>query len=121
MSITYTWTVTGLRNTADGTVVQTYWEKIGTDADGNSGMFIGTTTYDNGDPTDPDYIAFADLTEADVLGWIQAEVVDAYEEHVNAEIQRRIDEVSTSDAALPWVEPDDHPPVSVEPEPEPAE
>lgn len=117
MSTTYTWTVTGLRNTADGTVVQTYWEKTGTDADGNSGTFVGATPFDNGDPTDPDYIAFADLTEADVLGWIQAEVVDAYEEHVNAEIQRRIDEVSTSDAALPWVEPDDHPPVSIEPEP----
>ena len=109
MSLTYTWVVTGLRNTADGTVVQTYWEKIGTDSDGNSGTFVGATPFDNGDPTDPDYIAFADLTEADVLSWIQAGVVDAYEDHVNTEIQRRIEEVSTSEAPLPWVEPASEP------------
>ena len=31
MSMTYTWEVTGLKNTSDGTVVQTYWKREDTD------------------------------------------------------------------------------------------
>lgn len=115
MSMTYTWEVTGLKNTSDGTVVQTYWKKTGTDADGNEGIFQGATPFDNGDPTADDYIAFADLTEADVLGWIQAVVVDTYEEHVNGQIQKQIDRRAISDADMPWAPAPDTstPPVDV--------
>jgi len=102
MSMTYTWEVTGLKNTSDGTIVQTYWKKTGTDTDGNSGSFAGATPFDNGDPSDPDYIAFADLTEADVLGWIQAVVVDDYEDHVNAQIQKQIDGLAVTNVDMPW-------------------
>ena len=102
MSMTYTWEVTGLKNTSDGTVVQTYWKKEGTDSDGNVGSFAGATPFDNGDPTADDYIAFADLTEEDVLGWIQAVVVGDYETHVNSQIQKQIDQLAVSDADMPW-------------------
>lgn len=97
----YTWEVTGLKTTSGGGVVQTYWKKIGTDADGNTGTFSGATPFDV-DETSPDYIPFDQLTEADVLGWIQAVVVDSYEEHVNGQIQRQIDQQTVTDAAMPW-------------------
>ena len=77
-------------------------EKEGTDSDGNVGSFAGATPFDNGDPTADDYIAFADLTEADVLGWIQAVVVGDYETHVNSQIQKQIDQLAVSDADMPW-------------------
>jgi hypothetical protein len=102
MTMTYTWEVTGLKNTADGTVVQTYWKKEGPDEHGNVGSFAGATPFDNGDPTAEGYIAFADLTEVDVLGWIQAVVVDDYEAHVNGQIQKQIDQLAISEADLPW-------------------
>ena len=102
MSMTYTWEVTGLKNTPDGTVVQTYWKKTGTDSNGNVGSFAGATPFTNGDPTADDYIAFADLTEANVLGWIKAVVVDDYETHVNSQIQKQIDQLAISDADMPW-------------------
>ena len=102
MSMTYSWEVTGLKNTADGTVVKTYWKKTGTDSDGNEGSFTGATPFDNGDPTADDYIAFADLTEADVLGWIQAVVVGEYEAHINGQIQKQIDALAITEADLPW-------------------
>lgn len=114
MAMTYAWEVTGLKNTQDGTVVQTYWRKVGTDADGNEGSFAGATPFTNGDPTAEDYIPFAELTEADVLGWIQAVVVDDYEEHVNGQIQKQIDQLAISDAELPWAP-------ATEEEPAPAE
>lgn len=97
----YAWEVTGLKTTNNGGVVQTYWKKTGTDDDGNVGTFSGATPFDV-DETSPDFIPFDQLTEADVLGWIQGVVVDSYEEHVNGQIQRQIDQQTVTDAAMPW-------------------
>ena len=98
MAITYTWKITGLKtkNVSDdkqAAVVQTYWKKIGTDADGNEGTFSGATPF-TVDPTDESgpFIAFEDLTEEDVLDWIKTVVVGGYEEHVNGQIAKQIEE-----------------------------
>lgn len=106
----YTWEVTGLKTTQNGGVVQTYWKKIGTDADGNTGTFSGATPFDV-DESAPDYIPFENLTETDVLAWIQAVVVDSYEDHVNGQIQRQIDQQTVTDADLPWAPPVEEAPV----------
>lgn len=97
----YTWEVTGLKTTNGGGVVQTYWKKTGTDADGNVGSFSGATPFEV-DESAPGYIPFDQLTEADVLGWIQAVVVGSYEEHVNGQIQKQIDQQTITDAEMPW-------------------
>lgn len=97
----YTWEVTGLKTTNDGGVVQTYWKKTGTDADGNTGTFAGATPFEV-NPDAADFIPFDQLTEADVLGWIQAVVVGSYEEHVNGMIQKQISAKMITDAAMPW-------------------
>jgi hypothetical protein len=112
MSMTYEWQVTGLKKTVDGTVVQTYWLKTGTDADGNVGSFSGATPFE-GDPSDEGYIAFENLTEANVLQWIQDVVVGDYETHVNQMIEKQIEDMAIQDAALPWapVDPVDEPEV----------
>ena len=97
----YAWKVTGLKKTNDGTVVQTYWTKTGTDANGNIGTFSGATPF-SGDPAAEGYIAFESLTEADVIGWIQSVVVGDYEEHVNKQIQKQIDQNTVTEADMPW-------------------
>lgn len=97
----YTWEVTGLKTTQDGGVVQTYWKKNGTDANGNVGSFSGATPFEV-DSADPNYIPFEQLTEETVLGWIQAVVVGSYEEHVNGQIQKQIDQQTITDATMPW-------------------
>jgi len=125
MAITYTWKVTSLKVkneviddvTYENSVCQTYWEKIGTDENGNVGSFHGATPFTL-DPTDDSgpFIAFEDLTEADILGWIQGVVVDSYEEHVNAQIQKQIDQKVNpiTEPALPWVITEE---AAVEPDP----
>ncbi len=106
MAITYTWEVSSLKTKAEGSnadaVIQTYWKKTGTDDDGNVGSFSGATPFTSVD-ADP-FVAFADLTEADVLGWIQGVVVDDYEVHVNGVIQKQIDALVTpvTEPDLPW-------------------
>lgn len=96
-------------------VVQTYWQKIGTDENGNTGTFSGATPF-TVDPTDESgpFIPFDQLTEEDVLTWIKSIVVGSYEEHVNGQIQKQIDEKVTpiTDAALPWAPPTETGPVT---------
>ena len=108
MAITYTWEITGLKKKNEGSntdaVVQTDWTKKGTDDDGNIGVFSGATPFTSAD-ADP-FVAFADLTEEVVLGWIKAvaDVDGSYKEHINAQIQKQIDDQITPvvDADMPW-------------------
>jgi hypothetical protein len=113
MAVTYTWEVTSLKTKnetlGDGVVLpnaicQTYWKKIGTDEDGNEGTFSGATPFSAENLTEENFQQFDVLTEEIVLGWIQAIVVDGYEEHVNGQIQKQIDEKVTpiTDTAMPW-------------------
>jgi hypothetical protein len=110
MAITYTWKITGLK-TKDvsedkpAAVVQTYWQKIGTDEDGNEGTFSGATpfTVDPSDESGP-FIPFEDLTEEDVLDWIKTVVVGGYADHVNGQIAKQIEEKISPviENRLPW-------------------
>jgi hypothetical protein len=108
MAITYSWKVTGLKTTTlNGTpdvVVQTYWEKIGTE-NGHTGKFSGATPFSVGTmPAGTTFIPFDQLTEEDVLTWIKAVVVESYEQHVNEKIQNDINRSMNPvvDASLPW-------------------
>lgn len=110
MAITYTWEVTGMKVTKAGTlnnyVVQTYWKKIGTDADGFSGSFSGATPFAP-DPTQPNFVPYDQLTQAIVLSWIEPVVTGSYEQHVNAAIAKAIAEARDPviDEPLPWAPP----------------
>ena len=127
MAITYTWEITSLKTKnetlGDGVVLpnavcQTYWKKIGTDENGNEGTFSGATPFSAANLTEENFKQFDTLTEEIVLGWIQAIVVGGYEEHVNGQIQKQIDEKVTpiTESAMPWA-----PVVEAAPVEEPAE
>lgn len=109
MAITYTWKVTGIKTQDAGVnknaVVQTYWQKIGTDANGVQGTFSGATPFNVPETTVAGYVPFEKLTEETVLGWIKKVVVDSYEEHVNAQIAKQIEQQTSGsqEAQLPWV------------------
>lgn len=109
MAITYTWKITGIKTKTEGSnqnaVVQTYWQKTGTDENGNKGTFSGATPFTTLDvPEGYTFVPFAELTEELVLNWIKAVVVGGYDEHVNHQIQLQIDEKITpvSEAQMPW-------------------
>lgn len=108
MAITYTWKVTGLKVKNEGShenaVVQTYWEKTGIDEDGNEGTFSGATPFTSVNVPNGEFIPFEELTEETVIEWIQAVVVDSYEEHVNSKIAEQIADKVTpvSEPKLPW-------------------
>lgn len=110
MAITYTWTVTGVKTTTQGqfsnAVVQTYWKKIGTDENGNEGVFSGATPLSAADVEPGEFVPFDQLTEEIVLGWIQSSINNntAYTDHINQkiadEIQKKMDPVV--ERPVPW-------------------
>ena len=117
MALTYEWKLTGLKkqDTADlsDLVVGTRWELKGTNEDDVFGTFSGATPLDLPDADEENYVAYADLTETQVLGWIKSIVSGSgssnYMGHINEQIQKEIDEkvhtqleVTSND--LPWSE-----------------
>jgi hypothetical protein len=103
MAITYTWKIVSIKtantDSFENAIVNTYWQKIGTDEDGVSGYFAGATPFD-ADQIDPEnFTSLNQLTEEMVIEWIK--------EHVNAEIARDILEnkkviVEIEEDDLPW-------------------
>ena len=118
MSLTYTWKIKSLKKQDDPSaelndiIVQTYWECTGTDEDDHSGTFHGATPFEP-DRVDPDnFTSYEDLTEAQVISWIQAVVngSSTYKSHIDQQIQKQIDAivrpmVEVNADALPWAEP----------------
>ena len=110
---TWTWSVTSLKKrdqvntegaTLAGAVVQTYWKVVGVDGDGNQGEFSGATPFTAVNVPAGSFAAFEDLTEATVLGWIQA-VVNAdqgYADHISERVTAQIDEAVVEDGVMPW-------------------
>jgi hypothetical protein len=118
MALTYTWKIKSLKKQDDPSaelndiIVQTYWECTGTDEDDNSGSFNGATPFEP-DQVDPDdFTTYENLTETQVLGWIQDVVNNnpSYKAHIDEQIQKQIDSivrptVEVQSDALPWAEP----------------
>jgi len=114
MAFSYSTTVTNLKVrdqvnsegvTLSNAVVQTYWKRTGTDADGNEGSFSGATPFTAENVPAGSFIAFEDLEESTVVGWINA-VIDAdaaYKAHIDEQIQKQIDDGLEEDRNPPWV------------------
>lgn len=115
MALTYNWTLRTLKKqnlpaqNLEGVIVQTHWELEGVDEDGNVGRFSGATPFDLNTVDPNNFTAYENLTEAQVLGWIQ-EVVNTnpgYKQHIDERIQQQIDAVKipveeVSGNTFPW-------------------
>ena len=95
-----TWTIGTLeRNVADGGVVVAHWRATLVDGDFSASSY-GTCGF-TPDPSDSGFVAYDSLTEATVVGWVQAEVdKDAIEASLAAKIEA--DRNPTQAAGVPW-------------------
>jgi hypothetical protein len=109
---TFTWVISTLERDLlpedmNGAVVVAHWrcnaeqtEGTGDDAVTYNATSYGTCGFTPA-PTSSDYIAYADLTEADVIGWVQADVnQDAIETSLQANIDGQI--TPTTGTGVPW-------------------
>ena len=122
MAINNTWSVTDMTHVdADGGVVKAYWSCTAGNVTGQD--LSGADQYDytaveggklicTYDASAAGYIAYADLTEADVLGWIWTSLIENEETAAEAKarietdrtakVQGQIDRAATQAAGVPW-------------------
>jgi hypothetical protein len=102
------WTIAQLeRNTTDNGVIVAHWrvtaeETVGTgdDAVTYTASSYGTCSF-TPDPASPNFVPYADLTEADVLAWVYESVdQDATEAALTANIEEQKNPVT--ETGLPW-------------------
>jgi len=96
-----TWTISTLeRELADGGVVVAHWRCTATDGDYSASSY-GTCGF-SPDPSDPSFVAYDSLTEAEVLQWCWDNGVDkdATEASLAANIEAQKNPVSGS--GVPW-------------------
>ena len=94
----------------ENVVLHARWELIGTDGTtGTEGRFVGATPIDFNSGSVDEFVAFGELTEELVIGWVSASVTgpSGYWDHISEQIQKKIDEVDDaseeiSSEALPW-------------------
>jgi len=111
MAITTTWSVNDMTHKdSDGGVSIVYWSLTATD--GTYSAQEGGKLRCTYDASASDYIAYADLTEADVLGWVYdslivddetaAEAKARIEAERTAKVQGQIDRAAANSSGVPW-------------------
>jgi len=95
-----TWTISTLeRELSDNGVVVAHWRATAVDGE-HSASSYGTCGF-TPDPSASGFIAYDSLTEADVIGWVQAEVdQDAIEASLAANID--LQKNPTQASGVPW-------------------
>ena len=120
MAITTTWSVNNMTHVdADGGVILAYWSLIASsDAGGGETATEGGKNRFEYDASGSGFIAYKDLKENDVLGWIydankgptsdgpEDETADQYKARIEAErtakVQAQIDRKAAQSDGLPW-------------------
>ena len=110
MTATFNWTISTLERdllpeNMAGAVVTSHWRVTAEQTQGYetyTATAYGTQGY-TPDPSSEFYIAYDDLTEADVLGWLWAQSED-WKSDMEASLQAQIDaKITPSQAAgVPW-------------------
>jgi hypothetical protein len=100
MAVTYTWTIpTCEHDIASGGINVIHWRCTGVDGDNSASSYgtVGLTP----DASSPDFVAYADVTEAMAQGWVWDSVSQADTE---AAIADKIDAMAnpTEASGTPW-------------------
>lgn len=102
MAITYTWTVSQTEyETTSGSkgITVLHWRCTAVDGDHSVGSY-GTTSH-TPDPSDSGFIAYASVTEANCIAWVQAQIDKAATE---ANLAKGIDNLKNPPtmSGTPW-------------------
>ena len=114
MAITTTWSVNNMtRVDADGGVILVYWQLLAQSDTGDkeSATEGGKNRFEY-DASSSDFIAYADLKETDVLGWIWEankvgdETAEEFKARIESErtakVQAQIDRKAAQADGVPW-------------------
>jgi len=114
MAITTTWSVTDMTHVdADGGVIKAYWSCVATsDTTPAYSAVEGGKLICTYDASASGFIVYAELSQADVLGWIWTSLIEGSETAAEAKarieanrtarVQGQIDRATTQAEGVPW-------------------
>ena len=114
MAITTTWSVNNMTHVdADGGVILVYWSLVAaSDGEGQETATEGGKNRFEYDASGSGFIAYKDLKESDVLGWIydankeSDETAEEYKTRIESErtakVQAQIDRKAAQSDGVPW-------------------
>lgn len=100
MATTYTWTIANCEHDiATGGINVVHWRVSAEDGEYSASAYgtVGLTP----DPSSPDFVAYADVTEAMALGWVWGSV-DKDEMEANLAQQIADQKAPKTESGLPW-------------------
>jgi hypothetical protein len=89
----------------ENVIYKVFWEKIGTDENGNVGKAQGSTLFNTDKVNYNEFVEYDNLTEELVLGWILDTISESYDKRLNKKISNRIEQIknpSTKVSEFPW-------------------
>ena len=93
------YTISQLESNTDGGVIVAHWQVSKTSGD-NTATSYGTVGF-TPDSSAEGYVAYADLTEADVIAWVQADLdTEALEASLDADLAEQASPSVT--VGVPW-------------------
>ena len=97
----FNWTIANVEYTNDDNKAVTiaHWRVSAQDGDYTASSY-GTQSFE-ADPESPDYVAFADLTEEIVIGWVK-DSLDTDEIEANLASQIEAQKAPATLSGLPW-------------------
>ena len=114
MAINCTWSVSDMTHMdSDGGVIIVYWSLIAqSDGTPSYSATEGGKLRLTYDASSSDFIPYADLTEADVLGWVYTSLIEGEETATEAKarveadrtakVQGQIDRAASQASGVPW-------------------
>ena len=107
----YSWAIVKLSTrdvtNADGVsltdaVVEIKWRRIGVDADGVTSKVVGHTDVYADNVAQADFTPFADLTEAQVIGWLESNISADQIAKYDSKIAKNINSIGKVEKGVPW-------------------
>jgi hypothetical protein len=110
MTASVTWSVNDMRrNTADGGVFEVRWSATATDDTETDCVAVEAGKYTcTPDASAPDFVAYDDLTEAVVLGWVKdalnegEDTVSAIETRLTGKVDAQVARKTSESTGTPW-------------------
>jgi len=101
MAVTATWSILDMKRTvSDGNVYDVRWQCLAQNDSGPESAVEAGKLILNADPSDPDFIPYADLTEATVLGWVYDSLIEGDETADEAKARIEANRIAKVDAQI---------------------
>ena len=112
MSITYSYKIKALQtkpstvnssgDTISNSIICCWWQKKGINQDNYVGIYNGATSLHAHDTSTSDFINFSDVTESNVISWIEQKLTNEQQTKIDKDIENQINTMYIKEDLSNW-------------------